>query len=483
MITFLVSISLLIIGYFFYGSFLERYFGADKNNITPAVSINDGVDYAPLKPWRVFIIQFLNIAGLGPIFGAIMGAAYGPIAYAWIVLGCVFMGATHDYISGMLSIRNNGMSLPGIIGKYLGNNVSKFLIFFTVFILMAVGASFVNGPSGLLANLTKMDLRIWLYVVFGYYIIATLLPVDKIIGKIYPFLGAALLFMALGIGIMLIIGGINGEIHLVELTPSTFKNFKSNGDIYMLFPLLFIVISCGAISGFHATQSPMMARCMINEKQGKKIFYGAMIAEGIVACIWATAAMAFYNGPEGLNIAADAGSTPAIIVNNICESWLGKTGAIIAIIGVVVCPITSGDTAFRSMRLIIADSFKFSQKPIKNRLIISIPIFIVAFIMCNIDFSIIWTYVGIGNQILATITLWACASYFVSVNKPHWLLSIPATFLTYVCVCYFIVAPNKQGGLALEPYIRHIIASIVSCGLFIWFLLYSNKNKPLETNE
>lgn len=482
MITFLVSISLLIIGYFTYGLFIERFFGSDPNIQTPALRINDGVDYTPLKPWKIFIIQFLNIAGLGPIFGAIMGAAYGPIAYIWIVIGCIFMGATHDYVSGMLSIRNNGMSLPAIIGKYLGNNMSRFLIFFTVFLLMAVGASFVNGPSGLLANLTGWDFRVWLYVVFAYYIIATLLPVDKIIGKIYPFMGGALLFMAVGIGVMIIVTAIKGETHLIELTPANFKNFKSNSIEYMLFPLLFIVISCGAISGFHATQSPMMARCMCNEKYGRKIFYGAMITEGIVACIWATAAMAFYNGPEGLNSAADTGATPAIIVNNICETWLGKVGAVVAIIGVVVCPITSGDTAFRSMRLIVADSLKFSQKPIKNRLIISIPIFIIAYIICNIDFSIIWTYVGIGNQVLATITLWACASYFAGVNKSHWILSIPATFLTYVCVCFFLIAPNIQGGLNLAPTIGHIFAAIISLSIFIWFLLYTGKKQKAESN-
>ncbi len=477
MITFIVFISLLIIGYFTYGAFIDKFFGADPEKETPAIKINDGVDYTPLKPWKIFVIQFLNIAGLGPIFGAIMGAAYGPIAYIWIVLGCIFMGATHDYVSGMLSIRNNGMSLPAIIGKYLGNGFSRFIIFFTVFLLMAVGASFVNGPSGLLANLTGWDFKIWLYVVFAYYIIATLLPVDKIIGKIYPFMGGALLFMAVGIGVMIIVTAARGETHLVELTPETFRNFKSNGAEYMLFPLLFIVISCGAISGFHATQSPMMARCMCNEKYGRKIFYGAMITEGIVACIWATAAMAYYNGPEGLNIAADSGSTPAIIVNSICETWLGKVGAVVAIIGVVVCPITSGDTAFRSMRLIIADILKFSQKPIKNRLIVSVPIFILAYIICNIDFSIIWTYVGIGNQILATITLWACAAYFVTAGKPHWYLSIPATFLTYVCICFFLVAPNIQGGLNLSSSVGHIAAMVITTFIFILFIYNANKKR------
>ena len=384
MITFLIAIAALVLGYFLYGKFIDTYFGADRNRKTPAISQADGIDYKVLSPWRIFIIQFLNIAGLGPIFGAVLGAAYGPVAYIWIVLGCIFMGAAHDYMSGMLSIRNGGKSLPDIVGQYLGKNVRRLMVFFTGILLMAVGASFVNGPAGLLANLTDSNMQIWLYVVFGYYIIATMLPIDKIIGKIYPFMGAALLFMAVGIGIMLLIKGFSGEVQMVELTAETFRNYRNNASEYMIIPTLFIVISCGAISGFHATQSPMMARCMSNEKYGRPIFYGAMIAEGIVACIWATAAMAFFNGPEGLNLANADGATPAIIVDKICNSWLGSVGAVIAIIGVVVCPITSGDTAFRSLRLIFADALNYDQKPIKNRLLICIPIFVLAYILCNV---------------------------------------------------------------------------------------------------
>ncbi len=477
MITFLISIALLILGYIFYGRFIDRYFGADPNRLTPAVAKNDGVDYITLKPFKIYIIQFLNIAGLGPIFGAVLGAAYGPIAYLWIVIGCIFFGAAHDYVSGMLSLRLDGTSLPEIVKRYLGSGVSRVITIFTVLLLLAVGASFVNGPAGVLSKLTGIDLNIWLFIIFGYYIIATLLPIDKIIGKVYPFMGAALLFMALGIGIMLIINTLNGSVDMIELTPDTFKNFKSNGEEYLLFPMLFIVISCGAISGFHATQSPMMARCMSNEKYGKKIFYGAMISEGIVACIWASAAMAFFNGPDGLNIAVDGGQSPAIIVNNITQSWLGKIGAVIAIIGVVACPITTGDTAFRGMRLIIADSINYSQKKIKNRLVITIPLFAIAYIVCNVDFSTIWTYVGISNQVLATITLWTCAAYFVSVKKSHFIMSIPAAFLTYICVSYFAIAPHIQGGLNLPPHIGNIIAGIVTIcvvGLFFRFVKKSS---------
>ena len=477
MLTFIISIGLLIVAYFTYGKFVERFFGASSAIATPVKRLADGVDYHELKPWRIFVIQFLNIAGLGPIFGAILGAAYGPMAYIWIVIGCIFMGATHDYFSGMLSIRHDGTSLPDIVGKYLGNNVRKFMTFFTGFLLLAVGVSFVNGPADLLGNLTNMSMTPWLYVIFAYYILATLLPIDKIIGKIYPFMGLALIFMAVAVGGYLLYGGFTGKLYLEELTFDTMKNMHADPANNILFPMLFIVISCGAISGFHATQSPMMARCMTDEKYGRPIFYGAMISEGIVAMIWATAAMAYFGGAEGLNAAAEAGKTPAIIVDVICNSWLGRFGAIIAIIGVVVCPITSGDTAFRSMRLIIADALKFNQKPIKNRLIVSIPIFIIAYLLCNVDFSTIWKYVGIGNQVLATITLWTAATYLAKKGKAHWMMSIPATFLSIVCTTYFLIAPYKVGGLYLSPSISYPLGAIVGIALFVLFITKITRNK------
>lgn len=469
MITFLISITVLIAGYFTYGKFLDKFFGADPQRGTPAIEMADGVDYQVIKPWKIFIIQFLNIAGLGPIFGAIMGAAYGPIAYLWIVLGCIFMGAAHDYTAGMLSLRHNGASLNEVIGRYLGKGFTKFITVVIIVLLFAVGTSFISGPAGLLQQMSGWNIKIWLTVIFIYYVIATLLPIDKIIGAIYPYMGAILLFMAVAIGESLLVKGFSGDLQMVELTADTFRNYKSNASEYMLIPMLFIVISCGAISGFHATQSPLMARCMSNEKYGRPIFYGAMIAEGIVTCIWATAAMAYFGGPEQLNIMADQGNTPAIIVNTICESWLGKAGAVIAILGIVVCPITSGDTAFRSLRLILADAFNFSQKPIKNRILICIPIFIIAFLSCTIDFSIIWTYVGITNQLLAATTLWACAAYFATAGKNHLVMSIPATFITYVSVCFLLVAPNVQGGLNLEPVIGYIggaVAALACAGVF-----------------
>lgn len=470
MISFGVAILFLIAGYFLYGKFVERFFGASSDRMTPVKRMADGVDYQELKPWRIFVIQFLNIAGLGPIFGAILGAAYGPAAYLWIVFGCIFTGAVHDYFSGMLSVRHDGMSLPDMVGKYLGNGMKRFMVVFTGFLLLAVGVSFVNGPADLLANLTGWKMMFWLYVIFAYYILATLLPVNKIIGKIYPFMGAALIFMALGVGGAMVYRALAGELTLTELTFSQLRNMHADPDNNLLFPMLFVVISCGAISGFHATQSPMMARCMTDEKYGRPIFYGAMIAEGIVALIWATAAMAYFGGAEGLNVAAGAGKTPAIIVNEICNSWLGRLGAVIAVMGVVVCPITSGDTAFRSMRLIVADALQFSQKPIRNRLLISVPIFMVAYFLCNFDFSTLWKYVGISNQVLATITLWAGAAYLAGKGKSHGMLSLPAMFLTAVCVTYFMAAPYKVGGFHLNPagsYTAGIVAAVAAMGCFI----------------
>lgn len=419
MITFILSICLLVAGYFVYGRFVERYFGVEPERATPVKRFADGVDYKELKPWRMYVIQFLNIAGLGPIFGAIMGAAYGPAAYLWIVVGCIFMGAAHDFFSGMLSLRHDGNDLPAVVGHYLGKGVRRVMVVFSAFLLLAVGVSFVNGPAELLAHMSGFNMTVWLWIIFAYYVVATMLPIDKIIGKIYPFMGGALLFMAFGVGAYLVYGGLTGALTLEELSVDSLRNFHSNPDTNILFPMLFVVISCGAISGFHATQSPLMARCMANEKYARPVFYGAMISEGVVALIWATAAIAYFGGPDGLNAAADAGKTPAMMVNEICNSWLGRVGALLAIMGVVVCPITSGDTAFRSMRMIVAQALHFDQKKFLNRLMVCVPIFVVAYICCFMDFSTIWKYVGISNQILATVTLWTAAVYLARSGKRH----------------------------------------------------------------
>jgi carbon starvation protein CstA len=484
MITFLISILLLIAGYFLYGKFVERFIGVDPSRKTPAYDREDGIDYMPMPTWKVFVIQFLNIAGLGPIFGAIMGAAYGPAAYLWIVVGCIFMGAVHDFFAGMLSVENNGSNMPDITGKYLGRIMKGVMSVVVAFLLLAVGVSFVTGPSDLIASLTGVDKEIWLYVIFAYYLLATLLPIDKIIGTVYPYMGAALLFMALGVGVMLIGGDLKGTHEMIELTSSTLKNWHFAPESNILVPMLFIVVSCGAISGFHSTQSPLMARCLKNEKYARPVFYGAMIAEGIVAMIWATAAMAYFGGPEGLNAAMSEGImidgtitkvTPAIAVDMICKSWLGKVGAVIAVIGVVVCPITSGDTAFRSLRLTIADFLKSDQRPIFRRLIVSIPIFVLAYFCCKMDFSTVWNYVGIGNQLLATIVLWTSAAYLISCRKPHWMCSLPASFLSFVCVSYFLMAPYKAGGLHLAPMIGYAAGAASAVGLMLLCIYKSRK--------
>ncbi len=484
MITFVICIACLGAGYFLYGKYLERFFGVDPEHPVPAHAMEDGVDYKPMPSWKVFVIQFLNIAGLGPIFGAIMGAAYGPAAYIWIVVGCIFMGAVHDFFSGMMPIRSGGANMPDIIGSNLGRTMKTVMNVVVSFLLLAVGVSFVTGPADLIASLTGIDKEIWLYVIFGYYLLATLLPIDKIIGNVYPFMGAALLFMAAGVGVMLVAGDIAGVHEMVELTPASLKNWHSDPENNIMIPMLFVVISCGAISGFHSTQSPLMARCLKNERYARPVFYGAMIAEGIVAMVWASAAMAYFGGPEGLNDAATNGVmigevmtkvTPAIAVDLICRSWLGKVGAVIAVMGVVVCPITSGDTAFRSLRLTIADFLRSDQKPLLRRVMTSVPIFVVAFICCKVDFSTIWKYVGIGNQLLATIVMWTAAAYFINKGKPHWICSVPATFLTFICVSYFLMAPHANGGLHLAPVAGYVAGGVTALGLLVFCTVSASK--------
>ncbi len=484
MITFLVCIAALVAGFFIYGRFVDRFFGSDPSRKTPAETMADGVDYIKLPTWKVFIIQFLNIAGLGPIFGAILGAAYGPMAYLWIVAGCIFMGAVHDYFSGMLSLRNGGVNMPDLVGMYLGPKVKNVLVILVCFLMLAVGVSFVTGPADLMQSLTGWDKIWWLYIIFFYYILATLLPIDKIIGSVYPLFGAALLFMAVGVFGAMIVGDIKGTVEMQEMTLSTFRNFHSDPQNNVLVPMLFVVISCGAISGFHATQSPLMSRCLKNEKYVRPVFYGAMIAEGIVAMIWAAAAIAYFGGPEGLNQAATEGImingtltkvTPAIAVDMICRSWLGQFGAVIAIIGVVVCPITSGDTAFRSLRLTVADLARYDQKSILRRLVISVPAFAVAYFCCMVDFSTLWQYVGICNQLLAAFVLWMATAYLISVKKPHWMTSLPATFITFICVSYFFIAPYKAGGLHLAPVAGYCAGAAVALGLLIYFIARGRK--------
>lgn len=454
MISFIISLIALIVGYFTYGKFVENIFGIDENKKTPAVYLADGVDYVEIDWKKAFLIQFLNIAGLGPIFGAIAGALWGPVAFLWIVFGCIFAGATHDFLSGMLSVRHDGATMAEVVGYYLGEKAKKIMRIFSVVLLVLVGVVFVTGPADILANLTGKPSLIWIGIIMLYYIAATVLPVDKLIGKIYPLFGACLLIMGLGIGVGIVLLGY-------DIPEITFTNMHPKGT--SLFPYLFVTIACGAVSGFHATQSPLMARCMRTEKDGRKVFYGAMIAEGIIALIWAAAAMSFFGGIEGL---AKAG-TPGVIVTVISNSILGKVGGALAILGVVACPITSGDTAFRSARLAIADALKYPQSPIINRFIIAIPLFVVGVALCFMDFTIIWRYFAWSNQALATIALWASAAYLAKEGKNHWIASIPGTFMTAVITTYILIAPE---GFKLPENIGNIIGIMVAAFTIVVFL-------------
>jgi len=469
MITFLVSIFLLIGGYFVYGLFVERIFGVDSIKETPAYTMQDGVDYVPMGWGRVFLIQFLNIAGLGPIFGAIMGAVYGPAAFLWIVFGTIFGGAVHDYFSGMLSLRNNGVSFPEIAGKYLGTGFKQFMRVFTLLLMILVGTVFIAGPAGLLANLTPLhlDFSFWIVVIFCYYILATMLPIDKIIGKLYPFFGFALFFMAIAI----LAAIIYHWAPIPEALPSNLYNWRVDAEKYPMFPMLFISIACGAISGFHATQSPIMARCMKSEKLGHRIFYGAMVAEGLVALIWAAAAMSFFGSVGGLqSFLAENGNNAAIVVDKIAHSWLGKFGGLLAIIGVIVAPITSGDTAFRSARLIVADFIDYKQKKIKNRLFVAIPLFIAGFILLQFNFDIIWRYFAWANQMLAAATLWVITVYLAKEMKLYWITLIPALFMTMVVSTYIVIAPE---GLHLSKAIGYgfgVVSTLITAAIFIFWI-------------
>jgi carbon starvation protein CstA len=472
-VTFFISIALLLAGYFLYSKIVERIFVIQSDRKTPAYTHTDGVDYVPMSWYKIFLIQFLNIAGLGPIFGAIMGAMYGHAAFLWIVFGTIFGGAVHDYFSGMLSIRNDGMSLPEIMGKYMGTGFKQFMRAFTVLLMVLVGAVFVAGPSKLLANMTSgyLDVTVWSVVIFVYYIGATLLPIDKLIGKIYPFFGSAILFMALGIVISMIWNGIT----IPEMSLSNLRNMHPVADKYPLFPMLFISIACGAISGFHATQSPMMARCLKNERQGRRVFYGAMVAEGIVALIWAAAAICFFGSVGGLQEFLQANdNNAAVVVNKISHSWLGKFGGLLAIIGVIAAPITSGDTAFRSARLIVADFINFSQKSIINRIIVSTPLFIIALGILQINFDVIWRYFAWSNQTLATATLWTITVYLVKANKFYWITLLPSLFMTMVISTYIIVAPE---GLGLSSNIGYLIGTVCTLCTLAIFIHWFRKTK------
>ena len=470
MITFVLSLFALVIGYFIYGRIVERIFSPD-NRPTPAVSMADGVDYVVLPGWKVFMIQFLNIAGTGPIFGAIMGAKFGPSAYLWIVFGCIFAGAVHDYLSGMLSMRHGGAGLPELVGAYLGKRTKKVMLIFSVFLLLMVGAVFVYSPAIILGKLCSDSITwvyIWCIIIFIYYFLATMLPIDKIIGRIYPLFAVAMLFMAIASMVVLFIKWPS----LPELSDGLKNMNPSAGSI---FPCLFITIACGAISGFHATQSPLMARCIKSERQGRPLFYGAMITEGIVALIWATVSMYFFYGGAAQELGVTPNQQAPEVVTTVSQGWLGLFGGALAILGVVAAPITSGDTALRSARLIIAEFLHLEQHSIRKRIYICIPVFAVTLglLWYNIadenGFNIIWNYFGWANQTLAVFTLWAITVYLARKNKFYWITLFPAMFMTAVCTAFLLISDNAFGLPAMVGNIAAIIIFITSGLLFaIW---------------
>lgn len=439
MISFLLSVAILICGYIFYSKLIDKNFGPDSRQ-TPAVEKNDGVDYVVLPTWKIFLIQLLNIAGTGPIFGALSGALFGPIAYLWIVFGCIFAGAVHDYMCGMMSMRSGGLSMPEIVGDYLGNKMRTVMRIFSVILLIMCGVVFTMGPAGLLAHLTpeKLDANFWFIVVVAYYFVATFIPIDKIIGKIYPLFGICLIIMVIGVSGSLL---FSGNFNMPEVW-NHFENLHPQG--IPVWPFLFITIACGAISGFHATQTPIMARCCNSEHQGRLIFYGAMIAEGIIALVWCAAGCSCYESTQAL---LDAGGGCSAVVYNICRSTMGKVGMVLAILGVIACPISSGDTAYRSARLILADWFRFDQSSVKNRLIITIPLLAVGMFICRLDYNVVWRYFSWSNQTLAMIILWSASVYLSKEHKNYYFTLIPAAFMTAVSATYFLIAPECLGGL------------------------------------
>ncbi|MCM3408890.1 carbon starvation CstA family protein [Metabacillus litoralis] len=469
MYTFIAGIVLLILGYFIYGRFVEKVFGVKEARKTPAITRRDDVDYLPMGKKRNSLIQLLNIAGVGPIFGPIMGALYGPAAFIWIVIGCIFAGAVHDYLTGMISIRNRGAHLPELAGKFLGKAMKHVVNAFAILLLLLVGTVFVTAPADLLAGITPdwVSFGVIIGAIFIYYILATLLPIDKVIGRLYPIFGALLLISAIGVGVSLVITG-------APIPELTFANMHP--DKAPIFPLLFLTISCGALSGFHATQTPIISRTTQNESQGRFIFYGMMIAEGIIAMIWAAAAMSLFDGYNGLaDILANGG--PAAVVSEASTAMLGAIGGTLAVLGVIVLPITSGDTAFRSARMIIADYLNISQSKIMSRLWIAIPLFIISFALTKINFTLLWRYFSWANQSTAVIALWVASMYLFIAKKNYWIAMIPGIFMTMATTTYILNAAIGFGLSLTTSYIGASIVTVLIIGLF-----YKSAIKARENN-
>lgn len=475
MLWFLFCLGLLLGGYFIYGRFVEKVFGVKEQRQTPAYTKHDGVDYVAMSTPKVYLVQLLNIAGVGPIFGPIMGALYGPAAMLWIVIGCIFAGGVHDYFSGMLSIRNGGASVPSITGKYLGNNAKHFMNIFALVLLLLVGVVFVSAPAGMLTNLINeqtdmsVSLLTMVVIIFTYYVIATIVPVDKIIGRFYPFFGALLIFMSIGLISAIALSSEHSLLGDYEMS-QMFTNMNPN-DL-PLWPALFITIACGAISGFHATQSPLMARCIENEGNGRFVFYGAMIGEGIIALIWCALALSFFGSVGALSDAVAVGG-PGAVVYSASFGLLGVFGGIVAFLGVVILPITSGDTAFRSSRLILAEYFNMEQKSLRNRLLMALPLFVLGAILTQVDFGIIWRYFGFANQTTAVMMLWTTTAYLVRHNKFHWISTVPAMFMTAVVITFILNNTSLGFGLAMQ--ISTIIGVLATLAITVYVIIKSKR--------
>ena len=481
MISFLLCLALLIGGYFVYGKVVEGVFGPDERE-TPAVRLEDGIDYVVLPRWKLFLIQLLNIAGLGPIFGALQGALWGPVVFLWITFGTIFAGGVHDYFSGMLSIRNEGASISEITGVYLGKKMQNVMRVFSVVLLVMVGTVFAVGPAGLIVALLTnggtqttilLNPKFWTAVVLLYYFIATFVPIDKVIGKIYPIFGACLIIMAAGV----CFGILTGKGNAIPEIWSHAGNMHPKGT--PIWSFMFITVACGAISGFHSTQSPLMARCMKSEHQGRQVFYGAMVGEGIIALIWAAAGCSLYQATGGLQtgLAEALGNGQSAAIYDVCARTMGGVGVALAMLGVIACPITSGDTAFRSARLVLADWFKIEQKSYRKRLYLCVPLFVVGAVVSQLDYSIVWRYFSWTNQTLAMIVLWTASMYLYREHKLFWITAVPATFMSAVSATYFLMAPECLGAFGIGASIAYPVGIVIALAFLALFLLATRKQQ------
>lgn len=481
MISFLLCLALLIGGYFVYGKVVEGVFGPDERE-TPAVRLEDGIDYVVLPRWKLFLIQLLNIAGLGPIFGALQGALWGPVVFLWITFGTIFAGGVHDYFSGMLSIRNEGASISEITGVYLGKKMQNVMRVFSVVLLVMVGTVFAVGPAGLIVELFSngsaqtailLNPKFWTAVVLLYYFIATFVPIDKVIGKIYPIFGACLIIMAVGV----CFGILTGKGNAIPEIWSHVGNMHPKGT--PIWSFMFITVACGAISGFHSTQSPLMARCMKSEHQGRQVFYGAMVGEGIIALIWAAAGCSLYQATGGLQtgLAEALGNGQSAAIYDVCARTMGGVGVALAMLGVIACPITSGDTAFRSARLVLADWFKIEQKSYRKRLYLCVPLFVVGAVVSQLDYSIVWRYFSWTNQTLAMIVLWTASMYLYREHKLFWITAVPATFMSAVSATYFLMAPECLGAFGIGASIAYPVGIVIALAFLALFLLATRKQQ------